>query len=197
MESFVWIVGGPAVGDRADGLAILSPAERDRLEHAPIGMQESFLAGRMLLRRLAGEQLGIAPADVPLIAVCPDCGGPHGRPVVEGSTLQVSLAHCAAGIVAAAAWDRPIGVDIESTADADRRRDAIRGVAGGEGLAHWTRVEATLKADGRGLRVDPREVRLTTEGAELVAAVRDRQTRYRIVEPDVGPAMQLSIAIAI
>ena len=160
-------------------------------------MQDSFLAGRMLVRRLAGEQLGIAPADVPLVAVCPDCGGPHGRPMIEGSTLEVGLSRCAAGIVAVAAWNRRIGVDIEATSDADRHRDAIRRVAGGEGLEHWTRVEATLKADGRGLRIDPREVSVTTDGAELVAAVADRPTRYRIVEPDVGPTMQLSIAIAI
>lgn len=196
MDSFVWVLADAVVRDRAGGLAILSSAERERFEDAPIGMQDSFLVGRMLLRRLAGEQLGIPPADVPLIAVCPDCGGPHGRPIIEGSTLQVGLSRCAAGIVAVAAWDRPIGVDVESMSDADRRRDAIRRVGGGEGLEHWTRVEATLKADGRGLRVDPREVRVETEGAELIAAVSDRPTRYRIVEPDVGPAMQLSIAIA-
>ena len=69
-------------------------------------------------------------------------------------------------------------------------------MAGGEGIAHWTRVEATLKADGRGLRVDPREVRITGSETELEAQVVDRPTRYRILEPALHPGLQVSVAIA-
>ena len=196
VDPFVWAIQlSPQLGDDA-GLATLSPTERRRFDGTPPGTRDSFLAGRVLLRRLVATQLGIEPDQVPLTAVCPDCGGPHGRPVVEGSELRVSLARCDVGVVAVAAWGRELGVDVEPTADAERSELAIRSVAGGEGLAHWTRVEATLKADGRGLRVDPREVRITGSGAELEARVADRPTRYRILEPALHPELQVSVAIA-
>ncbi|PZQ91913.1 MAG: 4-phosphopantetheinyl transferase [Leifsonia xyli] len=171
------------------------------IEEAPADPAERMLAGRMLLRRLAGEQLGLAPELVPLEARCPDCGGPHGRPVVTGSELRVSLSRCAAGIVAVAVWGRDIGVDVEARADEAGRLAAIREVAGGGGLAHWTRVEAVLKADGRGLRVDPRTVGIVADGdGILTATVADTGRRYRILEPaldpHLAPVLQLSIALA-
>ena len=37
----------------------------------------------------------------------------------------------------------------------------------GDPLLRWTAIEATLKADGRGLRVDPSAVRLGNRRADL------------------------------
>lgn len=147
--------------------------------------------GRALLRRLAAEQLGIAPEDVPLEQRCPDCGGPHGRPVIVGSELRVSLSRCAGGAVAVGAWGRAIGVDVEPRELPAARSDAIRTVAGGAGVAHWTRVEAVLKADGRGLRVDPRTVRIAGD----VATIGDEPSRYRLIEPDVAPDLHVTVAV--
>jgi 4'-phosphopantetheinyl transferase len=149
-------------------------------------------AGRALLRRLAAEQLGIAPEDVPLVQRCPDCGGPHGRPMIDGSELRVSLARCELGAVAVAAWGADIGVDVEPLVQSAERLAAIREVAGGDGIAHWTRVEAVLKADGRGLRVDPRRVRVS--GA--AAWVDGEPARYRIIEPSLDTPVQVSVALA-
>jgi 4'-phosphopantetheinyl transferase len=55
-----------------------------------------------------------------------------------------------------------IGIDAEAVADARRDAAGMRGVLGtGEAsIRSWTRVEAALKADGRGLRVDPGTVRI-------------------------------------
>ena len=150
-------------------------------------------AGRALLRRLAAEQLGIASEKVTLTQRCPDCGGPHGRPVVAGSELRVSLARCVLGAVAVAAWGTGIGVDVEPLAQTPARLAAIEEVAGGAGIAHWTRVEAVLKADGRGLRVDPRRVRI--EGG--IASIDGEPARYRIVEPAVDTPLQVSVALAL
>jgi 4'-phosphopantetheinyl transferase len=153
-------------------------------------------AGRALLRRLAAEQLGVAPGDVPLEQRCPDCGGPHGRPVIAGSDLRVSLARCAGGAVAVAAWGADIGVDVEERAQSPERLAAIREVAGEQGragIARWTAVEAVLKADGRGLRVDPRLVRIDGD----LATIGDGVARYRLHEPDAHPALQVTVALAL
>jgi len=149
--------------------------------------------GRALLRRLAAEQLGVAPEEVPLEQRCPDCGGPHGRPAIRGSGLHVSLSRCPGGAVAVAVWGRAIGVDVEPRELPAARLDAIRTVAGGEGVAHWTRVEAVLKADGRGLRVDPRAVRI--RGG--LATIADEPARYRLLEPDIRPDLHVTVALAL
>ncbi len=171
---------------------MLSAAERARYAASAQPLHDRFLAGRSVLRRLAAEQLGVLAAEVPLVALCPDCGGSHGRPIIDGSRLQLSLSHCAGAVVAVAAWNRPIGVDVERRDASPQQEAAIEAVAAGHGIRHWTRVEATLKADGRGLRVDPREVHL--EGA--LAWVVDRPTRYELFEPELDPALQVTVALA-
>ena len=146
-----WQRPGPDPTKRSHPL--LSPEELTRVG------DHGFIQGRMLLRTLAGELLGLDPVAVPLSATCPDCGRPHGQPRISG--LTVSLARCATAIVAVAALEGSVGVDVEPL-DGTRERDAaIADVAGGGGIRHWTSVEAALKADGRGLRVDPRNVVVT------------------------------------
>ena len=63
------------------------------------------------------------------------------------------------GVVDAAVFDA-FGVDAEPEHDTTRDAAGLRGLlgAGRASLRDWTRVEATLKADGRGLRVDPASV---------------------------------------
>ena len=156
-------------GDRRNAaLAVLSPVERARYDARP---SDAYLAGRMLVRTLAGELLGVPAGAVPLSAVCPDCGGPHGRPVVDGSDLRVSLSHADGLVLAAAAWAADVGVDVERSAAGPERLAAIGALAGRASVRHWTRVEAVLKADGRGLRVDPSQV-LVDEGIASLGAIR-------------------------
>ncbi|MFC5502682.1 4'-phosphopantetheinyl transferase family protein [Lysinimonas soli] len=180
--------------------AALSDDELVRYESLPAASGGSFLAGRLLLRTLAGEQLGVTPREVPLTAVCLDCGGPHGKPVILGTELRVSLSRCSVGVVAVTAWGREIGVDLEPVRGRPGRLSAIRTITGADGLEHWTRVEAVLKADGRGLRVDPREVTISESGSERYAVVSGSPSRYRIIEPGIetggGADVQLSIAVA-
>ena len=150
--------------DRELALAVLSDAERARYDERP---SDAFLAGRMLVRALAGDLLGIPPERVPVSATCPDCGGPHGAPVIAGSDLHVSLSHADGLVVAAARRGAAVGVDVERSTVAAERLAAIGALTGRASVRHWTRVEAVLKADGRGLRLDPSLVVIDTEVASL------------------------------
>ncbi|CAN5277072.1 hypothetical protein BH11ACT3_BH11ACT3_23810 [soil metagenome] len=157
---------------------MLSAAESTRWAGLDPRAAASFLSGRSLLRHLAADLLGVDPAAVPLTARCLDCGREHGRPSIVDSALQVSLSHSGDVVVAAAVWGSPIGVDVEAAAGSTERLDAIEALTGERSLERWTRVESVLKADGRGLRVDPRDVVMTGDVAHVVGS----STRYRLHE---------------
>lgn len=174
------IADRPMVGDRrASALESLTSEERGRFETARD--PEGFLTGRMLLRELVAELTGAELASIRVIAACPDCGLEHGQPrVAELPGIHLSLSHAGERTLATASRGAAIGVDLERRDISPGRLAAIQKVSGGD-LAHWTRVEAVLKADGRGLRVDPRAVEVegdhaTLEGAhyELTDASDDR-----------------------
>lgn len=175
MQPLLRVEAAPLVGDRrALALTLLSDEERARFGTDP--RPERFLTGRMLLRELASGVTGTPLESITIAARCPDCGRQHGRPAIEGSELFVSLSHSHELTVAALIDGTPIGVDIERRAASTERLAAIREVAGGaadgngdggDDVRHWTRVEAVLKADGRGLRVDPRAVAIDGDEATL------------------------------
>ena len=173
-------------------LALLTSEERQRYDSTPVARQGRFLAGRLLLRKLVGELTGVEAADVRLRARCPDCGGPHGRPVAAGSGLHLSLAHGLDAVVAAAS-DRPVGVDIEAfTQSADVLAD-IGSLTGERSVLRWTRTEAILKADGRGLRVDPAQV--VIDGTR--GWVDDSAARYDLSEVQLADGVRVSVAVAV
>ncbi|OZD47315.1 hypothetical protein CH252_20725 [Rhodococcus sp. 06-1477-1B] len=86
---------------------------------------------------------------------CPSCGGDHGRVHVEGADAVVSVSYVEGWAVGAAAsgYER-IGVD----AVRHDAGDLERVLSGAADARAWARVEAVLKADGRGLAVDPARV---------------------------------------
>lgn len=176
---------------------MLSDAERGWLGGLNPAGEVAFLGGRLLLRELAAELLDVEPHEVPLSVHCIDCGQPHGRPVLADTRLHVSLSRTAGMVVAAANWDSAVGIDVESAAVAPERLDAVESLTGIRSLQHWTRVEAVLKADGRGLRVDPGSVRVRPRGSSLDAAVLGSPVRYRMLDlaPDDGIVGSLAIAV--
>ncbi|MEP6481677.1 MAG: hypothetical protein ABJA94_06680 [Rhodoglobus sp.] len=184
-----WVRTGIPAAHRAEYLALLSAAERERYDAAePAG--DSFLAGRVLLRHLASELTGVPAEDVRIeAAICRRCERPHGAPGIPGSDLRLSLSRCATAIVAVAAWHRAVGVDVEPRRDDPERDAAIGVVAGVPSLRHWTRVEAVLKADGSGLTADPGDVRVGRAAARFDGA------RYRLFEPEVAADLQVSVAV--
>lgn len=182
---------------RRKALAAISHAERDRYVSTPDALRDSFLAGRLLLRRLAAELTGLEPESVDLVAVCPDCGGPHGRPVIPGSNLHLSLTRNEDAVVAAASWDAPIGIDLERAQQPPQVLAAIGALSGEESVLRWTRIEAILKADGRGLRVDPAHVRLATVDGELEGWVADEAMHYRLTEVELASHVRVSVAVGL
>jgi 4'-phosphopantetheinyl transferase len=96
---------------------------------------------------------------------CERCGATdHGRPVVTGAPIQASVSYTADVVVVAVADAcRVLALGIDAERGAPTRQNGLRGlIIPGQrtSLRHWTRVEAVLKADGRGLSVDPRRVRI-------------------------------------
>jgi 4'-phosphopantetheinyl transferase len=165
---------------RGDVLDRLGPSDRNRLARLDGDARHRFLSGRAAALTAIGRLVG-DPMDASTIdACCLECGGPHGRPEVSGTTgtVHVGVAHAAGRAFAVASRSR-IGVDAEPLDTSPARLDAIRALTrsgGGGPLARWTAIEAVLKADGRGLRVDPREVLI----GRAAGSVADRGIRYRL-----------------
>ena len=126
--------------ERRDGIRIAWSAD------LPAGPRAT---GRALLRELGADDV---------TAVCPNCGGAHGRPLTSAG--QASIAH-ADGVTLVALGEHPLGVDLE-------RSDAQ---PPGMTARRWTEIEAVLKADGRGLAVAPERIRFTERRAVLDGTV--------------------------
>lgn len=120
---------------------------------------------RAVAWRLIGE---LAPG-ARITNVCPRCGGPHGAVRLSGVPARASIAY-AGGFALAGVVDCGVADAVGIDAERGRPRDAAglaRVLDAGRPatLGDWVRVEAVLKADGRGLRVDPAEVAVTVSGA--------------------------------
>ncbi|BDZ65306.1 hypothetical protein GCM10025877_22440 [Agromyces mangrovi Wang et al. 2018] len=165
---------GPGILDR------LGASDRRRVDAATAAQRARFLAGRRAALTAASRLARVPAGAFTIDAACPRCGGTHGRPTVTGPgrPVHVSIAHAAGRAFAVAAFS-PVGIDAEPLDTPSPRLDAARALTGGgrgDPLARWTRVEAVLKADGRGLEVDPAEVRFGLRGARIDST----GTRYRV-----------------
>jgi phosphopantetheinyl transferase len=144
--------------------SIATLSESERRFAAGIGSQPrrtSFLAARVLLRELLARRLGCLPATVPIIRQA------DGRPRLERGGIELSLSHPDGWIAVALSTDCAIGVDAEpvrplagmaevvseffppaaraefAAASPDRQPSVF--------FRWWTRIEAAVKATGRGL----------------------------------------------
>lgn len=95
-------------------LRSLTSQERERAEaFARPGDRDNFVAAHLLARERVADLTGDEPASVVLTQHCPRCGGPHGRPSVDGHPeICVSWSH-SSGHVLAVADRRRVGVDLE------------------------------------------------------------------------------------
>ena len=114
---------------------------------------------------------------------CARCGGPHGPVRTTDASARPAVAYASGVAVAAVASAGPGTFAIDAELEIDPVRDAaglngILGARSGVRLRDWVRVEAALKADGRGLRVDP--------GTVVVAPMGD--DGWQAVVPD-GPVI--------
>lgn len=119
---------------------------------------------------------GLLPDGARLRNPCPRCGGPHGAVVVDGAPYVASVTYAGGWAIAAVAATgdaAALGIDAEPAVDPRRDAAGLTGVLGERPatVRDWTRVEAALKADGRGLRVDPAAVALRSEEGGWTARV--------------------------
>lgn len=178
--------------ERARGARFRFARDRDR-----------YLAGRGLLREILANYLGAEPGQLSLGQ------GSHGKPFVAGQEdLRFNVSHAGASMLVAVADAREVGVDIEHVAtdvsveelaDTILSRPELR-ILNGLGressqaafLVLWTRKEAYLKADGRGLSLPPRHIDVSSpEGAvalfDELTGEWTSSSRWTLQTPAVGP----------
>lgn len=155
-------------GDPDVYLHHLSPDEVERAARYKAGqVRVQFVAARACLRVLLGKLLGLVPREVPIILTA------YGKPELPpecGERLFFNVAHSRETVLIALCREGLVGVDLEYL---DRRTDALdiagnyftieefRQIEGAGDPAErqraffrcWTRKEAVVKADGRGLSI--------------------------------------------
>ncbi|MFE1646003.1 hypothetical protein ACFM35_10530 [Microbacterium sp. P01] len=154
----------PAITAAEDGLAAVGAQQVRR--HASLeGLRaRRFALGRHLLATLIGELAG-PEAEPEIDTTCALCGADHGAPRAVVAPVALSVSYAGSVVVAAAAPRAVIarlGVDVERRAGAAGEVQsglaALFAPAAPPDLAGWTRIEAVLKADGRGVRIEPADV---------------------------------------
>lgn len=135
-----------------------------------------------------------------LARLCATCGATdHGRPVDATGRFHVSIAH-AEGLVVVAAVPRAeaacIGVDAESAPEEDGIDTPLSELAPlfapgpVPSRRRWTEIEAVLKADGRGLQLDPASVRFIG----TAASVPDRDDVFALSYPGAPEGYLITVA---
>jgi len=147
---------------RAASLDALPEQERrlaSRMASPP--RRESFVAARCILRAELGRRLGCRAAEVPILRPC------DGKPRLAYGGIEFSLSHAGGWIALALSADGAVGVDVEplrrlagmreiaSEFFPQEARAGLAAASPGERpvvfLRWWTRIEAAVKASGRGL----------------------------------------------
>jgi 4'-phosphopantetheinyl transferase len=139
-----------------------------------------------------------------------------GRPIVRAGGLDLSIAHAGPHVlVAIVDGGRRIGVDVEGGPGAPVPGDALLEVVctrterarlraihpdarGDAFLGVWTRKEAVLKADGRGLLVDPTTLEVSVGGfPRLVRGPAGGPEPARVLLLDLPAAPGFRAALAV
>ncbi len=175
---------------------LLSPIEREKAARLRnLAERGRSLTAALLLRAVLAERTGIAPGELVIDRRCADCGGPHGRPRLTGSGLEVSVTHSGDLVGVALTAGVPVGLDAESASapvtegmaglactpaelrwllgyPQPRQQDAF--------LRLWTAKEAVLKALGTGLMKPMTELDLEPPAADgpFIGPVREGATAW-------------------
>lgn len=202
-EIHIWRTDGANWSDVTPLEAVLTDEERT---HAArflfIEDKRRFVLGRGILRHLLGVYLGCPPHDLELVT------NQYGKPALaDEPALQFNLSHSDDRILHAFAWDRRVGVDVETIrpvkdleqmaayAFTPRERARFFSLPQSQQIPAffncWTRKEAFMKAVGMGLSLSPQrfEVAFTAgEPAVLrhIDPTVEQGTEWQLVALDVG-----------
>ncbi len=151
-----------------DGIELLDEAEQKRYTaFMRDADRASYGSAHVGLRRLLGGYLDREPGELVFTReTCPTCGGPHGRPAVEGAGgTHFSLSH-SGDLVMFAFAGTPVGVDVEKvpaqgsvddiSTNLHAREQSELAALGPEErriafVRCWARKEAYLKGTGEGM----------------------------------------------
>ncbi len=195
----VWARPSDLQGFTESDAAAMGQGQIDRFRELTGSRAQGFLAGRALIRELVRRLHG--SDEVRLSSRCARCGADHGRPRSAGVSLSVSHAEDLV-VVAATAGSTLLGVDVEQ-ATADGRLDGLGPLfpdGSAPDLAAWTRIEAAVKADGRGFEIEPSEVLLQprSDGVEprvWSATLPGRREPLEVTTLIGPPGYVLSVAV--
>jgi 4'-phosphopantetheinyl transferase len=191
----VWRVDlSPARVDLGAVWTTLSADERARADRFHFDRdRQRFVAARGALRRILASYAE-APADELRFVYAPE-----GKPSLASpwSSLRFNLAHSEDMALIAVARGREVGVDVERVpsnglvadvvtvvcSDPERARlQHLRPAAQRRGFARlWTRKEALIKADGRGLGLPLLHIDVSGRGSRPL--MRDESTRRWLPSP--------------
>jgi 4'-phosphopantetheinyl transferase len=142
--------------------AVLSNEERERAGRMRAGLpRDEFIAARGALRLLLGWNLQTPPEDLHFTI------GEHGKPLLPDAGIDFNVAHARGCILLALSREGAVGVDVErldrevealDLAEAHFHPAEIAHIAAAQDTSAaffrcWTRKEAVVKADGRGLQL--------------------------------------------
>ncbi len=169
----------PAESGSQDGiLSLLTDADRARAARLVRAQdRRRWAMARLGLRRILAAETG-RPADTLGIVT-----GPTGKPYLVGGGPHFNLSHSGGLALVALCQDAPVGIDLEQPGRARDLDGMARLVMTGEELDSfgrlpqsdqpsaflrlWTRKEAAVKADGRGLSIDPRTLSVGMDPARV------------------------------
>lgn len=187
--------------------AWLSQRERARARRFRTrSRRQAFEIGCGTLRWLLSELTSLPPGRVPLQVR--SRRRPLHRHPQASARFSLSVAHTDRWVAVAALRtthrQRRLGVDLEPwdrTPGAGARRRMTRvGFADSVGTRSWTRLEAAVKADGRGLAVVD-ATRLVSESGRCSRLLTDRPPRHEIrswtLDPAGIPGLLLALAVAV
>jgi len=190
----------------------LSPKEIERAGRLRAGqVRLQFLAGRSCLRTLLSAYLEIATQEVPIVAA------EYGKPELASpyaGRVHFNVAHSRSTVLIALNLTGPVGIDIEyhdrKTEVEEVARHSLTGKETGEMLAiddalarskfffeHWTRKEAVVKADGRGLSLPLTSFEVPSGSPSSVAVFSSDQLSQRTYfVSDISIAAGIACAVA-
>jgi 4'-phosphopantetheinyl transferase len=171
-EIQLWRVELGKSEDLLDGAyEVLTREERERAGRMRAGVpRDEFVAGRGSLRRLLGAVVSADPTTLTLET------GAHGKPRLRREAgrpeMWFNVAHSHGVILIGLSLEGEIGVDVEYRDSGVEVEDVARTVFHDDELVEiekagapeskiaafyccWTRKEAVVKADGRGLTMEP------------------------------------------
>ena len=198
--------------------ALLSADERERASRFHFDRDRNvYVTVRGRLRRILGGLLGRRPSDLTFAY------GRQGKPSLPDDALEFNVSHAGGRGMIAVARDRRLGVDLEPTEEAagarrrspgfevelarrffspHEREELARLPAEARRAAFyrgWTRKEAFIKADGRGIAIglDAFAVSLEEGKAELLWTAWDPEEarRWTLRPLRAAPGFEAALAV--